>query len=206
MHLFAAHPTAGKRMRAGKETDMTDQHANTVQAATPAPADRPRIYVACLAAYNNGCLHGRWITTTTPDEIRTQVRAMLAASSTPDAEEWAIHDYEGFEGANLSEYASFETVCVLADFMEEHGELGSKVLSHFGDDLAEARAAFDQYVGEYLSAADFAEQLHEDTGTQTPQSLRYYIDWEALARDMALNGEIMAFQTGFDEVHVFWTR
>jgi hypothetical protein len=30
------------------------------------PEDRPRIYVACLAAYNNGCLHGRWIDATTP--------------------------------------------------------------------------------------------------------------------------------------------
>ena len=105
---------------------------------------------------------------------------MLAASPEPDAEEWAIHDYEGFEGANLSEYASFETVCELADFIEEHGELGGKLLEHFGDDLAEARAVFDEYAGEYRSAADFAEQLHEDTGTQIPESLRYYIDWQAL--------------------------
>ena len=110
--------------------------------------------------------------------------AAVAASPEPEAEEWAIHDYEGFEGASLSEYASFETVCELADFIEEHGELGAKLLSHFGDDLAEARAAFEDYA----------------------ESLRYYIDWQALARDMALNGEIMAFQTGFDEVHVFWSR
>ncbi len=39
-----------------------------------------------------------------------------------------------------------------------------------------------------------------------PTALDYYIDWQALARDMALNGEIMVFQTGFDEVHVFWSR
>ena len=97
-------------------------------------------------------------------------------------------------------------MCELADFIEEHGELGGKLLTHFGDDLAEARAAFDEYAGEYRSAADFAEQLHEDTGTQIPESLRYYIDWQALARDMALNGEIMVFQTGFDEVHIFWSR
>ena len=114
--------------------------------------------------------------------------------------------YEGFEGAHLSEYASFESVCELADFIEDRGELGAKLLNHFGDDLADARAAFDDYAGEYLSAADFAEQFHEDTGTQIPQSLRYYIDWEALTRDMALNGEIMVFQTGFDEVHIFRSR
>lgn len=131
---------------------------------------------------------------------------MLAASPIPHAEEWAIHDYEGFQGAHLAEYASFEKVCELADFIEDDGELGAKLLSHFADDLSDARAAFDEYAGEYRSAADFAEQLHEDTGAQIPQSLRYYIDWEALARDMALNGEIMVFQTGFDEVHVFWSR
>lgn len=188
---------------------MTDQLATTAPRAAPvAPArtERPRIYVACLAAYNSGCLHGRWIDATTPDEIMDEVRAMLADSPEQGAEEWAIHDYEGFEGANLSEYASFETVCALADFIEEHGELGAKLLSHFGDDLAEARAAFEDYAGEYRSAADFAESLHEDTGTEIPESLRYYIDWQALARDMALNGEIMVFQTGFDEVHIFWSR
>jgi len=187
---------------------MTDHHASTAHAASPAPLipDGPRLYVACLAAYNNGYLHGRWIDATTPDEIWEQVRAMLAASPIPEAEEHAIHDYEGFESCNISEYASFETVCDLADFIAEHGALGAKLYRHFGDDLEQARAAFEDYAGEYRSAAEFAEQLHEDSGTEIPPSLQYYIDWQALARDMALNGEIMVFQTGFDEVHVFWSR
>jgi len=188
---------------------MTDQPitaAHPGPAGAPAREDRPRIYVACLAAYNNGCLHGRWIDATTPDEIRTQVRAMLAASPEPAAEEHAIYDYEGFEGAHLSEYASFESVCELAEFISEHGELGSRIYGHYGNDLEQARAAFDDYAGAYRSAADFAEELHEDVGTAIPESLRYYIDWQALARDMALNGEIMVFQTGFDEVHIFWSR
>lgn len=184
-------------------TDQLTDAAPFVATAAPARPDRPRIYVACLAAYNSGCLHGRWIDATTPEEIRDAVRAMLADSPEAGAEEWAIHDYEGFEGVSLSEYASFETVCDLADFIAEHGELGAKLMSHFGNDLAEARAAFEDYAGAYRSAADFAEQLHEDTGTEIPESLRYYIDWQALARDMALNGEIMVLQTGFDEVHIF---
>lgn len=187
---------------------MTDQLATTEPCgAHPGPLpDRPRIYVACLAAYNSGCLHGCWIDATSTDEIMAEVRAMLAASPIPNAEEWAIHDYEGFEGASLSEYAGFETVCALAAFIEEHGELGAKLYAHFGDDLEQAQAAFEDYAGEHRSAADFAEQLHEDTGAAIPESLKYYIDWEALARDMALNGEIMVFQTGFDEVHIFWSR
>ncbi|WP_423787213.1 antirestriction protein ArdA [Hyphomonas chukchiensis] len=168
--------------------------------------DGPRIYVACLVAYNNGRLHGAWIDATEPSEVMDKVRAMLAASPEPDAEEWAIHDYEGFEGARLSEYASFETVCALAAFIGEHGALGAKLYREFGDDLAQAEAAFEDYAGEYRSAADFAEELTRDSGTEIPASLDYYIDWQALARDMAMNGEIMVFQTGFDEVHIFWSR
>ena len=188
---------------------MTDQLAIAAPlAATAAPAqpDRPRIYVACLAAYNSGCLHGRWIDATTPDEIWEQVRAMLADSPEPDAEEWAIHDYEGFEGANLSEYASFETVCELAEFIGEHGSLGAKLYTHFGDRLEEAKAAFEDYAGEFKSAADFAEDVTRECGTDIPKTLEYYIDWEALARDMEMGGEILVIRTGFDEVHVFWQR
>ena len=168
---------------------------------------QPRIYVACLAAYNSGYLHGAWIDAAQePWGIYDAVRDMLAASPIADAEEWAIHDYEGFEGAHLSEYASFETVCDLAEFIGEYGQLAARIYGHYGNDLEQARAAFEDYAGEYRSAADFAEELHTELGTQVPESLSYYIDWQALARDMALNGEIMVFQTGFDEVHVFWSR
>ncbi|MDT9165744.1 antirestriction protein ArdA, partial [Escherichia coli] len=59
----------------------------------------PRIYVACLAAYNNGILHGAWIDAARePWAIYDDIRRMLRASPITDAEEWAIHDYEGFEG------------------------------------------------------------------------------------------------------------
>ena len=62
----------------------------------------PRIYVACLAAYNNGYLHGAWIEADQDaDEIRDEIAAMLARSPIEHAEEYAIHDYEGFEGVTI---------------------------------------------------------------------------------------------------------
>ena len=181
----------------------------TVPLSTASQTEHPRIYVACLAAYNSGHLHGAWIEVTTPEEIMESVNKMLSMSPMAThaaCEEFVLHDYEGFEGCHLSEYASFETVCALADFITEHGALGARLYRHFSNDLDEARAAFEAYAGEYLSAADFAAQMHEDCGTQIPQSLQYYIDWEALARDMALSGEITVFQTGINETHVFWSR
>ncbi len=39
----------------------------------------PRIYVACLAAYNNGYLHGAWIDADQDaDEIRDEIAAICA--------------------------------------------------------------------------------------------------------------------------------
>ena len=71
--------------------------------ARPRPV--PRIYVASLSDYNDGRLFGRWIDAAVePEDLARQVDKMLAASPTPGAEEWAIHDYEGFGPLPLSEY------------------------------------------------------------------------------------------------------
>ena len=166
----------------------------------------PRAYFACLSAYNNRILYGRWIDVTTPDEIRAAIRDMLSKSPMPDAEEAALHDHDGFEGCQLSEYASIEIVCELADLIREHGALGAKLYQHLGDDLEDARRAFEDYAGQYNSAAEFAEEMMQDCKTEIPEPLRYYIDWEALARDMALNGEITVVEMSFDEVHIFWAH
>ncbi len=175
--------------------------------ATGQGADAPRIYVACLAAYNGGRLQGRWISAVEgEDHIWEEVRAMLAESPEPEAEEWAIHDYENFEGASLSEYSSFEAVCALAEFIAERGRLGAQVYRHFGDDLEQARAAFDDYVGEFQSLAHFAEELITDAGDSVPDHLQHYIDWQAMGQDLELNGDVFTIETGFDQLQVFWSR
>jgi len=168
------------------------------------PTDQPRIYVACLAAYNNGYLHGAWIDAAQePWAIYDAVRVMLAASPVEDAEEWAIHDYEGFGGIRLSEYASFERVSQLAAFIAEHGEIGAALLDHYNGDLDEARQALaDRYHGAHASLADYLQELTEET-TTIPHALRYYIDWDSMARDAELSGDLFTIETAHDAVHVF---
>jgi antirestriction protein len=164
-----------------------------------------RIYAACLAAYNNGILHGRWINADQDaDDIHSEIAAMLKASPIQDAEEYAIHDYEGFEGVSLSEYHGIDEVAALAAFIAEHGELGAELFKHYGDiDTAET-ALEDDYCGEYCSLAEYAEQLTEET-VSIPESLRYYIDYDAMARDIAM-GDVLVIETGIECVHVFWSR
>ena len=115
-------------------------------AITPDP-DPIRIYVACLAAYNNGHLHGAWIEVSDEQTIWQAVQAMLYASPIEeDAEEWAIHDYEGFEGAEVGEYFSFANVVELADYIRERGALGAQVLNYYGGNIEDAQARFEEYV------------------------------------------------------------
>ncbi|MEC9356788.1 MAG: antirestriction protein ArdA [Pseudomonadota bacterium] len=163
----------------------------------------PSIYVACLAAYNNGILHGAWIDACQDaDGIRNEIVSMLAASPIAGVEEYAIHDYEGFEGASVSEYAGIDEVAELAAFIAEHGRLGAELVAYFGD-LDDARTALEaHYVGAYRSVADFAEELTEDT-TEIPDSLRFYIDYERMARDLVVN-DVLVIELSFEEVHVFW--
>ncbi len=160
-----------------------------------------RIYVACSAAYNNGILHGRWIDANLDAwAIWDAVTEMLKASPENDAEEWAIHDYEGFEGVSISEWESFERV--IAAFIAEHGKLGGKLVEYFGSLQDAQNAISDQYAGEYRSTADFVQDMTEQ-GTDIPESLQYYIDWGAMARDWEIN-DILTIETGFEAVHIFW--
>jgi len=191
--------------RDGEAPKTPHDHASVD--ATPEPAAEIRIYVACLAAYNAGRLHGRWIDATLgEDHIWTETKAMLAASPEPGAEEAAIHDCEGFQGAPIEEYSSFKTVAAFAEFIAEHGALGGKLLEHFGGDLGDVRAAFEDYSGEHKCIADFIEDLTLEAGPAIPKQLEDYIDWEAMGRDMELSGDIFTIEMGFEEVHVFWSR
>lgn len=165
---------------------------------------KPRIYVACLAAYNNGYLHGAWIDAAQePWSIYDEVKEMLAASPITGAEEWAIHDFEGFGGVRIEEYAGFDHVSALASFIAEHGEVGAALLDYYSGDLDEAQQAItDRYRGEHSSLADYVQELTEES-TTIPQPLRYYIDYQAMARDAELNGELFGITTAHDVVHVF---
>jgi len=167
-------------------------------------SEHPRIYVACLAAYNNGILHGAWMDAAQDAwELWEAVRNMLAKSPIHHAEEWAIHDYEGFGGMRLGEYTGLERVAELAAFVVAHGALGAAVLDYHSGDLDEARQTLeDRHLGTYDSLADYMQDMTEET-TAIPNHLRYYIDWQAMARDAELSGDLFTIQTAHDAVHVF---
>ena len=56
----------------------------------------PKIYVACLASYNNGRLYGRWIDASTDvSEMAEQINEMLAGSPYPNVMRQKYRDEDG---------------------------------------------------------------------------------------------------------------
>ncbi len=170
--------------------------------------ETPRIYTACLSAYNNGFLHGKWIDVDRDsDEIMADIKAMLSTSPMAKieaCEEWAIHDYEGFHGISISEHESIDRVVELAQQLEEHGEAMAAYLEHYS--FEDIEGFEDRYQGCYKNKQDFAEEYYDETG-MTDQIEKVglkacYIDFEAIARDMFMDG-YTGIDKGYENFYVF---
>lgn len=175
--------------------------------------DAPRIYVACLAAYNNGVLHGKWIDVDTDLEtLQEEIGKVIATSPVKGAEEYAIHDTEGFGPVEVGEYPSLKHVVALADALQTYGRRDNQsdaflaYLDYIGGlaQIDDAVEKFDEaYLGEYDDLASYAEQLYDDLGTEIPEAFKYYIDWKKLGRDMELGSDVFTVDAGGGKVWVF---
>lgn len=173
--------------------EVLEAAASDPQFSAESSIDDPAIYVASLSDYNGGILHGRWITCEYgADHIQEEVQAMLAESPYAKkygdiAEEWAIHDYSGFFGVDISEGAGFEEVCELADGIREHGEAFAAYCTNIGSwDISGFE---DAYCGTYSSELDYAYELADEliSAESAPDFLTRYFDYEAFCRDLFIN-------------------
>ena len=189
-------------------TGRSMNNEETTAASAPVATHKPRIYVASLSDYNAGKLLGRWIDAgQEADAIHAEIQTMLAESREYPAEEWAIHDYEGFGQWKPREYESIETVATVAGLIAEHGEVFAALLSHFGGDLDDARERIeDGGRGCWRSVREFAEEFIGDIYAQEinrlPEFIRYAIDYDQIGRDMEMGGDIFTIELD-GMIHVF---
>jgi len=84
------------------------------------------------------------------------------------AEEWAIHDYDGFAHMGLGENESFAKVAAIAEKLEEHGAAfaawynWSDACYDDSPDLSFLESFTDEYQGEWDDEEAFGAHLYED--------------------------------------------
>lgn len=165
--------------------------------------DGPRIYFASLSDYNNGILHGRWIDAgNDAGTMQQEVDEMLRASPTTrrygePAEEWAVHDYEGFGDLRLSEMDSLDYIARIAGGIEKHGLAFAAWASEVNSDPEQMEQFEERFQGVWESVEAYAENLLDEMSAQNvideaPEWLQPYLklDVAGFARNLQLGGDI----------------
>lgn len=168
-----------------------------------------RIYVASLSDYNAGELLGEWIELVGKDaeQVNAEIEAMLSRSTEEPAEEWAIHDYDGFSHITIHEYERIEGVVELAALMAAHGEAFSAWYDGTGATWLDAdlEASFlDAYAGKADSEAMYAYELAlEVTAGDFDAWPLSCIDWQQAWDDLAADGYWSVPVDWTDALYVF---
>lgn len=179
--------------------------------AEAAVHSRPRIYVASLSDYNAGESHGAWIDADQDrDALAGDIDRMLAGAPTPGAEEYAIHDYDGFFGIQLHEYENLDTVSRLARGIAHHGAAFAVLAQHKGlDDLdAVDQAIRNGYHGVCTSIEDFVDDIAEDMDVEhlidsLPENYRPYVTFDRKRLTDEVKARFLFLEGANGTLHVF---
>ena len=147
-----------------------------------------KIYVACLAAYNSGILHGEWIeVSSNVDELQEGVDKVLQSSPAADAEEYAIHDYDDFP--NMGEYPGLERIAEVTELIESSdfdADVVAAVIANWPNDLEAAEKALSDNHGVWDSfqdyADDFADEMLNCHDCGNGNWIKDYFDYDKYAR------------------------
>lgn len=115
------------------------------------------------------------------------------------AEEWAAHDYDGEGLSGFGEYPDLDKLVEHVRLYGEHGEAWLAYVSNVGEHYATEENFSDTYQGKFDSPKDWAEEFMTEN-LEVPEHLRFYIDYEAYARDA---GSYMSFVDLHGDVYVF---
>jgi antirestriction protein len=124
--------------------------------------------------------------------------AALPAEFKPSAEEWAIHDHEGFGDLIKTEWPDIDELAELVAFMEGADDNERRAFRWLVDDLGRTVAdaierapdvsIYDGEAADY--AAEFAEDCYSAALDAMPDFLKFHIDWQGVARDLLIGGDI----------------
>lgn len=161
-----------------------------------------RIYVGTYAKYNEGNIFGKWMNLEDYQGKEQFLGACGELHADEDDPEFMFQDWEGIPDDLISESYLNPAAWEYMQACEEFGE--GEVAAYVELFNEWSREGFqDRYHGKYESWKDMATEFLEETGEldKIPDNLRYYFDYEAYARDIRLNGDMVEHNGYF-----FWNQ
>lgn len=154
----------------------------------------PRVWIACLACYNDGRLVGDWFPADIADDVTLDEIHAHYGGTRMDCEEVWCFDTDGLPiSREMSPAEAAEWGRLLAEVDEwQRDALAAWVAS--GDyitqgtgDLPSLPDFEERYAGEWDTFEAYAAELFEDCGyaVEMPEHLAPYLDMAAWARDLA---------------------
>lgn len=152
--------------------------------------DESRVYVACLACYNEGKLSGK---TFNADELEELEYVPLCKNS--NHEEYAIHDYDGDIsriGGHLGEHPDIDMLIEIMNFCDEKSDAipaAMLCIERSGNipSFSDLDYVYDN-MEQMEDIADWAYETCKDCGYEVGETNGWhpaqYIDWARVGEDM----------------------
>ncbi|MGX7420459.1 antirestriction protein ArdA [Carnobacterium gallinarum] len=160
-----------------------------------------QVYIANLGKYNEGELVGGWFSPPVDFEVVSEQIGL-----NEEYEEYAIHDYE--LPFTIDEYTPIDEVNRLCELVFElegtdiYDEL-SEIQSYWFNDIEDLIEHKDDIMcySDCDSMEDVARYYVEETGSlgEIPNHLQNYIDYQALGRDIEIEGSYLITSHGVFE-------
>lgn len=149
-----------------------------------------RIYVACLACYNEGKLEGNWVNLTEDEDPYEWCKTHETETG---HEEYEAHDSDGMPHCGSSLEAAIGFNQRIVDIQTNSPYITIEQLDAYHEvfeELPESAKSFhDAYMGEWESLGDYARETAYETGEVTDETPYVnYIDWEAVGHDLGREG------------------
>jgi antirestriction protein len=196
----------------GEQTTAPENPLDDAEAGEHQRLYQPRVYVADVASHQRGIEHGLWLDANQdPDDLDTDIAALLDSSPTIGAREWTVAATAEFAGLDLHGFTDTALIAELGRGVATHGAAYAAWVALAGTGDRDQLGRFtDFYIGSYDSPEVWAHVVAEDLEWSeqldreiTDSFLRRYvvIDYAKLAREGAQGWDVVTGSDG--RTHVF---
>lgn len=149
-----------------------------------------KVFLESIVAYNNGATKGRWITLPmTEDDLRDEIKDILDGD-----EEYFITDWECVF-FSISQYDNISILNEKAEYLSEKEDYELAELKAICElvDFDEAKDILEKgnyfFIPDVSSETELGEYVIDEGlfGIDIPDSLKNYIDYEAIGRDWLMD-------------------